>query len=238
MKVRILVQVGRIAGYGAVEPGALKVRVLRLDGGGRGGDRRGAGGGTEGGVLRWGMRRCGGAGAAVMARAQLLRLHLRFGAHVFMTTRFPARRRRSRPGGSPAFRRPSRDAVGLKVGAGKGEGTGGAAAAWLRCSGRAQAAGREVLVKLAHVEPVHGADDIGAELRDVHMAEVDVLAVGRGHGAVVFVGHMNFSFRSRGRRWRSVRMAWTEKSQRLTKQRKIALLKCCISISPSSCVSR
>lgn len=188
MKVRILVQVGRVAGYGAVEPGALKVSVVRLDGAGRGGDTRGAGGGTEGGVLRWGMRRCGGAGAAVVPRAQLLRLHLSFGADVFVTTRFPARRGRSRPGGSPAiFWRPSRDVVGLKVGFGEGEGSGGAAAAWLRCSGRAQAAGREVLVKLAHVEPVHGADDVCAELRDVHMAEVDVLAVRRGRRAAAAV---------------------------------------------------
>lgn len=187
MKVRILVQVGRVARYGAVEPGALKVSVVRLDGGGRGGDTRGTGGETEGGVLRWGMRRCGGAGAAVVPRAQLLRLHLRFGADVFVTTWFPARRGRSRPGGSPAFWRPSRDAVGLKVGFGEGEGSRGAAAAWLRCSGRAQAAGREVLVELAHVKPVHGADDVCAELRDVHMAEVDVLAVRRGRRAVAAV---------------------------------------------------
>lgn len=88
VKVRILVQVGRVAGYGAVEPGALKVSTVRLDGGGRGGRRRRAGGGTEGGVLRWGVRRCGGAGAAATVPwAQLLRLHLRFGADVVMAPR-------------------------------------------------------------------------------------------------------------------------------------------------------
>lgn len=35
----------------------------------------------------------------------------------------------------------------------------------------------EVLVKLVHVEGLHVADDIGAELRDVYVAEVDVLPV-------------------------------------------------------------
>lgn len=34
---------------------------------------------------------------------------------------------------------------------------------------------REVLVKLVHVEGLHVADDISAELRDVYVAEVDVL---------------------------------------------------------------
>lgn len=34
---------------------------------------------------------------------------------------------------------------------------------------------REVLVKLVHVKGLHVADDISAELRDVYIAEVDVL---------------------------------------------------------------
>ena len=34
---------------------------------------------------------------------------------------------------------------------------------------------REVLVELVHVEGLHVADDISAELRDVDVAEVDVL---------------------------------------------------------------
>lgn len=36
---------------------------------------------------------------------------------------------------------------------------------------------REVLVKLVHIEGLHVADDISAELRDVYVAEVDVLPV-------------------------------------------------------------
>lgn len=36
---------------------------------------------------------------------------------------------------------------------------------------------REVLVKLVDVEGLHIADDISAELRDVYVAEVDVLPV-------------------------------------------------------------
>lgn len=35
----------------------------------------------------------------------------------------------------------------------------------------------EVLVKLVHVEGLHVADDISAELRDVYVAEVNVLPV-------------------------------------------------------------
>lgn len=35
---------------------------------------------------------------------------------------------------------------------------------------------REVLVKLMHVEGLHVADDISAELRDVYITEVDVLS--------------------------------------------------------------
>lgn len=154
--------------------------------------------------------------------AHLLCLYLRFGADVFVTMWFPDQRGRSRHGGRPAFQCPSLDAVGLKMGAGEGEGPGGAAAARLRCSSRAQATGRKVLVKLMHVKPVHGADDVGTELRNVHMAEVNVLAIRRGRRAaaaiwvvlaIVFVCHMNFSVRGRGRCWRSVRMAWTKKSQ-------------------------
>lgn len=34
---------------------------------------------------------------------------------------------------------------------------------------------RKVLVKLVHIEGLHIADDISAELRDVHIAKVDVL---------------------------------------------------------------
>lgn len=36
---------------------------------------------------------------------------------------------------------------------------------------------REVLVELVHVEGLHVADDLSAELRDVDVAEVDVLPV-------------------------------------------------------------
>lgn len=36
---------------------------------------------------------------------------------------------------------------------------------------------REVLVKLMHIEGLHVADDISAELRDVNVAEVNVLPV-------------------------------------------------------------
>lgn len=74
---------------------------------------------------------------------------------------------------------------------------------------------RKVLVKLVHVEGLHVADDVGAELRDVHVAEVDVLPATAGFqqaaalmfqvllGAVMVV---QVRLRSgRGRRW-SVRL--------------------------------
>lgn len=35
---------------------------------------------------------------------------------------------------------------------------------------------RQVLVKLVHVEGLHVVDDLAAQLRDVHVAEVNVLA--------------------------------------------------------------
>lgn len=66
---------------------------------------------------------------------------------------------------------------------------------------------REVLVELMHIEGLHVADDIGAELRDVHVAEVDVLpaAVDEATGFVFQIlldAMVQVCFRSGGRcRW-------------------------------------
>lgn len=109
------------------------------------------------------------------------------------------------------------------------------------------AAGRKVLVELVHVECVHGADDVRAELGDVHVAEVDVLTAGGRHGAVaaicrpvavVFVCHVDFSFRGGGRCWRSVRVTWTP--QRKKYHNKYFYLMhtnglCCINVRSGTC---
>lgn len=63
-----------------------------------------------------------------MTRTHLFSLHLSFKAGLLVSVWFPARRGLSHPGGSPAFGRPSWDAVGLQVDAGKDEGSGGAVA--------------------------------------------------------------------------------------------------------------
>lgn len=77
------------------------------------------------------------------------------------------------------------------------------------------AVGREVLVELVDVEGLDGADDVGAELGDVHDTEVDVLTApcGGGRGVcgtltLVFVPHVEVCFWSSWRRWRSVRLTW------------------------------
>lgn len=111
MKVRVLIQVGRVPGDGAVETGALKVSVIRLVGGGCGR--------TEGGVLMLWRRRGGGAGAAVVTRAHLLSFNLTFLAGVLVKpARVTTRRARQHSSGSPAFRRPRGNAVGVRVDAG------------------------------------------------------------------------------------------------------------------------
>lgn len=64
---------------------------------------------------------------------------------------------------------------------------------------------REVLVKLVHVEGLHVADDISAELRDVDVAKVDVLPVAVNETAafvfqILFQPVVQVGFRSSG--WR------------------------------------
>lgn len=114
-----------------------------------------------------------------MTRAHLLRLNLRFVVHGVILVHAPTRRGGRHPTRAPTFGGP-----GVGVDAGEDEGPGGVAVSvsGLRRGqqGGAVAVGRQILVELVDVEPVDGADDVGAQLRDVHVAEVDVLtAAGR-----------------------------------------------------------
>lgn len=74
---------------------------------------------------------------------------------------------------------------------------------------------REVLVELVDVESVDGPDDVGAEVRDVYVAEVNVLAAGRGGGAsvgrpveLVLGSRGNVGLWCSRRRWRPLRLTW------------------------------
>lgn len=58
-----------------------------------------------------------------MTRTHLFSLHLSFKAGLLVSVWFPTRGGRSHPRGSPAFGRPRWDAVGLRVDAGKDEGS-------------------------------------------------------------------------------------------------------------------
>lgn len=70
---------------------------------------------------------------------------------------------------------------------------------------------REVLVKLMHIEGLHVADDISAELRDVNVAEINVLPAAVDE-ATAFVFQIllhpvvQVSFGSRGRRRWTMRL--------------------------------
>lgn len=63
---------------------------------------------------------------------------------------------------------------------------------------------REVLVELVHVEGLHVADDVGAELGDVHVTEIDVLPAAVDQTAafvfqILLRSMMKVRFRGRGR---------------------------------------
>lgn len=171
--------------------GGVEVRVLIQTGEGTAVDTGavevgrvdGGSGGSEGRVLGLRRRGGGGGGASAVIRAQLLSFNLKFGG----------RRRRRDGGGSSALGRP-----GVRV----DEGSGGVAVAAVRA---VHAAGREVLVELVHVEPVDGA-----ELGDVHVAEVDVLAARRRRSGV------ELGFRGRGGRRGSMRMTWKPEEAPIT----------------------
>ena len=68
------------------------------------------------------------------------------------------------------------------------------------------------------VESVDGVDDVGAELGDVHVAEVNVLTAPAAAlcrpMALMFVPCVQVSLRGSGRRWRSVRLTWTATSRK------------------------
>lgn len=66
-------------------------------------------------------------------------------------------------------------AIGGSVGAARRRGLPVAVVGGQRRGVGGVAVKRKVLVELVHVEGLHVADDIGAELRDVDVAEVDVL---------------------------------------------------------------
>ena len=119
VEVGVLIQTGRVPREGAVETGALKVSVVKLAGGRRGGRGGRAGAWAEGGVLRLWWRRSGGGGAAVVTRAHLLCFDLRFVVSV-LTGLMSARRRWRYSSGSPtrSFGSPRGAAVGVRVHAG------------------------------------------------------------------------------------------------------------------------
>jgi len=172
VEIGILVNAGGVAGVGVVVVGALEVRVVALGagegGGGRGG---GGGGGTSLGAVGAVVGVRGGPVGlvAVVAGAQLLR----FDVWPLLARVGGRRRRRGRAFVSPdlvgAAGARGRVRVGRAVGAG-----GGVRAVVGRHGG--VAVERQVLVELVHVEGLHVVDDLAAQLRDVHVAEVDVLA--------------------------------------------------------------
>lgn len=80
---------------------------------------------------------------------------------------------------------------------------------------------RQVLVELADVESINGADDVGTEFGNVHVTEVKVLTVGgknRTAAAAHLVGAMftpceQLGFRGSGRCWRSMRLTWENRQR-------------------------
>lgn len=150
-----------------------------------------------------------------MTRAHLLSFNLTFLTSVLVEpTAVATGWRRS------ALGRPSRGAVAVRVDAGQqrggpGEVAVGLAAVWRGQKNGAVAVGGQVLVELVDVESANGGDDVGAELGDVQVAEVNVLPPNGGGGAgaavPVFVPHVRVRFRGCGWRWRSVRLTWKPK---------------------------
>lgn len=73
----------------------------------------------------------------------------------------------------------------------------------------------EVLVELVHVEGLHVADDVGAEFRDVNVAEVDVLPAAVQEAAalvlqVLLYAMVQVCLRGGGGCRRTMRLAWRE----------------------------
>lgn len=102
--------------------------------------------------------------------------------------------------------------------------------------GRAVNVEGQVLVELVHIESLHGADNIRAEFRDVHFAEVYVLTTdNRSHTrtssavlgpvALVFDPEVQLSFGGGGRCWWAMRLPWRSTDQTKT----------CISTSGAIC---
>lgn len=72
---------------------------------------------------------------------------------------------------------------------------------------------REVLVELVHVEGLHVADDVGAKLGDVDVAEVDVLPAAVNQTPALMLQVLlhpvvQVCFGSSGWRWGTVRLPW------------------------------
>lgn len=172
MEIGVLVDAGRVAWVRVVVVGTLQVCVVALGAGERGG---GCGGGHRGStrlaavVSVVGARGGAARRLAVVARAELLRLDVRP-----LLPSFTGRRRRGgRALVSPRLGSSTTAATGRR-------GIGGPVRPHRRIlpvvgrHGRVTVEG-QVLVKLVDVEGLHVADDLAAQLGDVHVAEVDVL---------------------------------------------------------------
>lgn len=180
MEVGVLIETCGVAGVGTVVAGALEVCIVTLGagqgGGGRGGCRGGTAPGVEGGVVGVGWWGAVGVLAAVVPGTQLLRFDLRSVVNAIAVTRRRGgrgeRRLRSRPFWPPR----QGIAVGVAVGGTEGPRGGvGSVPMVRRRRGGAVPVEWQVLVELVDVKGIHVADDIGAQLRDVQVAEVDVL---------------------------------------------------------------
>lgn len=80
---------------------------------------------------------------------------------------------------------------------------------------------REVLVELVHVKGLHVADDVGAELGDVHVTEVDVLPAAVDEAAtfvfqILLHAVVKVRFRGRGRCGGAVGLPCHKKTSNLT----------------------
>lgn len=177
VEIRVLVEARRVARVRVVIVGALEVSIVTLRTGERGcGRGRWSGRGDTGLATIWAIIWTWGWAVgvlAVVAGAQLLCFNVEpVLAHV-------AGRGRCRGHGALAA---PRWPVGTCVAVWGSVRAAGSwslpvAVVWGQGGGAwGVAVEREVLVKLMHVEGLHVADDISAELRDVYVAEVDVLS--------------------------------------------------------------
>lgn len=217
MEIGVLIEAGGIARVRAVIVRALQVSIVTLGAGERRSTRGGRSGWGDTGlaavraVIR--VRRWPVGVLTVVAGAQLLCFYVKA---VLANLTVGGRSRRhgtlSAPGWNTTAIRGSVRAAGdwnrrpMTVVCGWGRG------AWH------VAVKREVLVELVNIKGLHVADDIGAQLVDVHITEVNVLPAAVGKAApfvlqILLNSVVEVCFRGGGWcRW-SMRLPWKEKSQ-------------------------